>query len=126
MGEFALFRVNLVEKLQIDLVCDILGVRMALEGHLGRLNVEFHVLFGDIGDGESEVNNVTSGVGFGATLSPEDYIRVRLELHGEIATALSTVSNMQSVGVGGGSLTFRSQGGFWHGEASMRTMRRGE
>jgi len=46
---------------------------MALEGNLRWLEVEVHVLFGDIRDGECQVDKVASGIGFRASLSPQNF-----------------------------------------------------
>ena len=98
--DLALLGVNLGEQIQFDLVRDILGVRVALEGHLRGLDVEFHIFLRDVWNRKREVDIVAGGVRFRAALGPQNYIKVRTKLRREVAAPLLTAPKMRSAVVG--------------------------
>lgn len=66
----AVLGVDLAEEGEVEVICALQGFRVALESQGGGLEIELQVLFGYIGNGDGEVDEVLLGVGAGRALGP--------------------------------------------------------
>lgn len=72
MVDFALLRINLSIKLEVDLVRLLESLGVAFEGQALGLEVKLEVGRGDIGDGDGEVDEVLGGIRGVGALGPEN------------------------------------------------------
>jgi hypothetical protein len=68
----ALGGVDLAKQLKLDMVSVLEAGRFSSEGHAGGLQVQLLVLFGDVGNGNSKVDEVLGSIGHRRALGPEN------------------------------------------------------
>lgn len=65
--------VDLLEKLELEVVIALEGSGNSGEGEACGLEVELNVVLGNVGDGNGEIDEVLLGGGVGGALGPEDW-----------------------------------------------------